>query len=234
MALGDLVQMLEGLPGSMGDVPYSTESAELPWLACGQTGWNPATNSCNPLTPVKSGTDWTPYVLGGATLLAVWALFFRESRGLRGTDRPRNEHAQSFMTFQAQSMTFPPYEGVHRTGTRSEWAPLPPARRNYSPMRRTQLGGPLLDKAVNLFGKPLGDAEKKRINKMLQKPTMASWKSARSIVINETRPRTLWQAVVALEPVYSDPEQMPDALTVARAIRQCAGGKSVLSGTDSA
>lgn len=66
MALGDLVQMLEGLPGSTGCAGCGLADVPDPAMP-------------EPLDP-QPKTDWTPYVLGGLGLLTVWALFFRETR----------------------------------------------------------------------------------------------------------------------------------------------------------
>lgn len=115
MALGDLVQMLEGLHGRGGCVGCLGEADPVP---------EPA--------PKSEWPAWAPWALGAAGLVAVWAIFLRE----KGTNLRGFGAGRPFMDrFNADQMwpRFTPYEGVYRTGTRSEWAPLPPARRNYSP-----------------------------------------------------------------------------------------------------
>jgi hypothetical protein len=87
----------------------------------------------------------------------------------------------------------------------------------------------LFDRAANLFG-PIGPDQKKRILRYLEKPTEKGWDNIQCIVISEqagfTRPRTVWQAVIAVDPTFPRSkegktwERIPDPFTVARAIRE--------------
>ncbi len=92
----------------------------------------------------------------------------------------------------------------------------------------------LLDNARNVFG-PLGPDLRERLVRLLDAPTSETWQAAQSIILNNNapllghkRPRTLWQAVVAVDPTFPNEgpptgqpwSRVPDALTVARAIKE--------------
>ncbi len=83
----------------------------------------------------------------------------------------------------------------------------------------------LLDKATNIFG-PLDSDIKTRITTFLDAPTEENWNNVFSILIRPTR--TVWQAVIAADPTFPREKRnhwtrVPDAMLVARAIRQATG-----------
>lgn len=106
-------------------------------------------------------------------------------------------------------------------------------------MKRGRRGG-LLEGATNFLG-PIGPQAKKRILRYLGDPSTENWDDVYGIIINEKggpvsgRPRTIWQAVIAVDPTFRDialptrlyggqpPEarwaKWPDALLLARAIK---------------
>lgn len=97
----------------------------------------------------------------------------------------------------------------------------------------------LLDDARNMFG-PLSDDVRARVQAFLADPNTDTWDNAAHVVIAYRAGclgTTLWQAVRALDPTFpgvgrrtskgkvvEDWARIPDALTVARAIRQATGG----------
>ena len=83
----------------------------------------------------------------------------------------------------------------------------------------------LLDKAQNLFG-PLDSEIRARIIRFLNDPTEPNWDDIYSIIITDRFDvRTIWQAVTAIDPKFPRSKRkgpwpkVPDALTVARAIK---------------
>ncbi len=89
----------------------------------------------------------------------------------------------------------------------------------------------------NLFG-PLGPDQRRRLQAFFDHPSVATWDGVYSIIVcTEPRWTTVWQAVIAVAPEFRDIARSvpasrkrpgpgdswrahPDALTVARAIRQ--------------
>jgi hypothetical protein len=89
----------------------------------------------------------------------------------------------------------------------------------------------LLDKATGVFG-TLDAGSKARIINYLHEPTEDGWWGIYCTIINGkaplNRPRTVWEAVVAVDPSFqrSAPpardiawRRIPDAVTLARALR---------------
>ncbi len=100
----------------------------------------------------------------------------------------------------------------------------------------------LLDNATNMFG-PIGDEAKTRITRFLQNASVEGWNDIYCIVVTPSmKIGTVWQAVCAIEPRYkwilnnessgengSAAERWsmyPDAITVARAIKQAIQSKA--------
>jgi hypothetical protein len=112
MALGDLVQMLEGLPrgdyaglgADIGDVVTCPDGTQQTWTAtlmaqsgfidggchspcCGHGEYGAMDKILQPgpttAVATSAAMDWTPWILGGMGLLTVWALFFRQPNNLR-------------------------------------------------------------------------------------------------------------------------------------------------------
>ncbi len=80
----------------------------------------------------------------------------------------------------------------------------------------------LLDNATNLFGKLQPDV-RARIVRFLDEPTEANWNGCYCVLISPFT--TVWRAMTDLDPAFPRAvgpgpwERIPDALTVARAIR---------------
>lgn len=99
------------------------------------------------------------------------------------------------------------------------------------------MGSRLLDGCRNMYG-PLAPDIRRRIAAYLAAPSVDGWDDVHSIIVSDDNPRcrTLWQAVIAVDPSFprtGAPEpagkritaqarwrgRFPDAVTVARAIR---------------
>lgn len=86
----------------------------------------------------------------------------------------------------------------------------------------------LFDGTTNMFG-PLDQEIRQRILRFLNNPSEKNWDDIFSIIINDraklSGTRTIWQAVLAIDPTFPRTksgkhwERVPDAMTVARAIR---------------
>lgn len=59
----------------------------------------------------------------------------------------------------------------------------------------------LFDNLDNVFGALKPDI-RKRLRKLIDKPTTRTWDDAYSIIINGGAMRTLWQAVIAVDPTF--------------------------------
>jgi len=97
----------------------------------------------------------------------------------------------------------------------------------------------------NMLG-PLDPTVEARIARFLDKPSKNTWDNVHAIIISTApgKPRTVWQAVAAIDPSYRDIvkahgkgaraadkwERHPDAFTVARAIRSVCGRPGLAGG----
>lgn len=94
----------------------------------------------------------------------------------------------------------------------------------------------LFDRCSSMLG-PLDPEIRERLQAVIDNPSAETWDNAFSIIINGSprRMRTLWQAVIAVDPTFprsagsidvSPAErwiQYPDAVTIVRAIRRAVG-----------
>lgn len=100
----------------------------------------------------------------------------------------------------------------------------------------------LLKDSTNLFGKLSPEVEG-RVQAFMDNPSFETWDDIHGIIISATRMRTVWQAVIAVDPSYNNIalsysssgkyppaskrwSRFPDAMTVARAIKLATGGGS--------
>jgi hypothetical protein len=67
-----------------------------------------------------------------------------------------------------------------------------------------------LDHATNLFG-PLGPDCQRRIHALLANPCEETWDDAHSIILNGDTWRTLWQAVLLVDPSFPTSGPVNDA-----------------------
>ena len=67
-----------------------------------------------------------------------------------------------------------------------------------------------LDRATDLFG-PLGPDSRRRIRALLADPCEETWDDAHSIILNARTWRTLWQAVLLVDPAFPTSGPVTDA-----------------------
>lgn len=77
----------------------------------------------------------------------------------------------------------------------------------------------------NMFGE-LSPAIRKRLDRVLEKPTNNHWDDAFSIIVGADGWMTLWQAVIAVDPLFPKSKPcdgpwpvVPDSFTIRRALK---------------